>query len=143
MKMLLVLFVAAFAAQAPSAVAAEEDPRRVVEAYYAAIDRGDYHTAYLLWDRQGQASGKGFAAFRDGFTATARSRVVTGSPTNGDAGMSQQWVDVPVDVHATLKNGRRQHFRGYYRLHRIMPGVGAPADAEKWHLSSAKLIPVR
>lgn len=46
--MLLVLFIAAVAALAPSAVAAEEDPRLVVEAYYAAIDTGDCHTAYLL-----------------------------------------------------------------------------------------------
>ncbi|YBV95253.1 hypothetical protein M1D80_16645 [Phyllobacteriaceae bacterium JZ32] len=141
--MLLVLLVAAVAVLSPPAIAAEDDPRQVVEAYYAAIDRGDYRAAYLLWDRQGQASGKSFTAFRKGFADTARSRAVTGSPTNGDAGMNQQWVDVPVDVHATLKNGRRQHFRGFYRLHRFAPGIGAPADAEKWHLFSAQLVPVR
>ncbi|GGA87792.1 hypothetical protein GCM10011491_14420 [Brucella endophytica] len=141
--MLRALLFAALVLLAPSVATADEDPRRVVEAYYAAIDKGDYQSAYQLWDRQGQASGKSFAAFRDGFLSTARSRVVTGSPTNGDAGMSQQWIDVPVNVHATLTNGRRQHFRGYYRLHRIAPGVGAPADAEKWHISAAKLLPMR
>ncbi|KXF77961.1 hypothetical protein ATN84_24400 [Paramesorhizobium deserti] len=141
--MLRALFAAAIAVLAPFPATAEEDPRRAVEAYYAAIDRKDYRTAYQLWDQQGQASGKSFTTFRDGFMATARSSVITGSPTNGDAGMSQQWVDVPVDVHATLKNGGAQHFRGHYRLHRIVPGIGAPADAEKWRLSSAKLVPVR
>jgi hypothetical protein len=137
------LLIAAVAALGSSVAVAEEDPRRAVEAYYAAIDKGDYHGAYLLWDRQGQASGKSFAAFREGFAATAQSRVVTGSPTNGDAGMNQQWVDVPVDVHATLKSGVHQHFRGFYRLHRFAPGAGAPADAEEWRLFSAKLAPVR
>lgn len=48
--MLLVLLVAAVAVLTPPAIAAEEDPRHVVEAYYAAIDRGDYRTAYMLWD---------------------------------------------------------------------------------------------
>ncbi|MEN2980834.1 hypothetical protein WG924_26960 [Tistrella sp. 25B02-3] len=142
MKMLPALIFAAIAAVVPSVVAAEEDPRCVLDAYYAAIDRKDYRAAYLLWDRQGQASGQSFTAFRDGFDATAQSRVVTGRPVNGDAGMSQRWVDVPVDVHAVLTDGRRQHFRGHYTLHRVVPGVGASAEAERWHLFSARLAPV-
>ena len=78
-----------------------------------------------------------------GRSATAHSRVVAGTPVNGDAGMSQRWVDVPVDVYATLKNGRRQHFRGRYTLHRVVAGVGAPAAQQHWHIASARLTPVR
>ena len=117
--------------------------RHTVERYYAAIDRGDFRAAYVMWDQDGRASGKSYANFAAGFAQTARSRVVTGTPTNGDAGMSQRWVDVPVDVYATLKNGRRQHFRGRYTLHRIVEGTGAPVARTRWHLSSARLTVVR
>lgn len=134
---------ATFAAPVTAAETSPAAARRVVERYYAAIDRGDFRTAFRAWDGNGTASGKSYAVFRQGFAATARSRVVTRPATNGDAGMSQRWVDVPVDVYATLKNGRRQHFRGRYTLHRVVAGVGAPADRLNWHISSARLIAVR
>ncbi|WP_137861962.1 MULTISPECIES: hypothetical protein [unclassified Sphingomonas] len=133
---------------APSAALAQDAgtpaaARRTVESYYAAIERGDFHAAYAAWDEGGKASGKSFAGFRQGFAATAHSRVVTGAPRNADAGMSQRWIEVPVDVYATLKNGRRQHFRGSYTLHRVVEGVSDnPADS-RWHLSRAKLAAVR
>lgn len=135
----LVAPVAAHAQDAGSPAAA----RRTVENYYAAIERGDFRAAYAAWDDGGKASGKSYADFRQGFAATAHSRVVTGTPRNADAGMSQRWIEVPVDVRATLKNGRRQHFRGSYTLHRVVAGVSDnPADS-RWHLSKAKLVAIR
>lgn len=119
------------------------DPEQVVQAYYAAIDRKDYATAYRLWDHEGTASGKSLAGFSKGFAQTAHSRVTTATPVEGDAGMSQRWVEVPVDVHATLSNGKRQHFRGRYTLHRVVEGVGASRASERWHIASATLKPVR
>lgn len=131
--------VAAHAQDAGSPAAA----RRTVENYYAAIERGDFRAAYAAWDNSGKASGKSYASFRQGFAATAHSRVVTGTPRDADAGMSQRWITVPVDVYATLKNGRRQHFRGSYTLHRVAEGVSDnPADS-RWHLSKAKLVAAR
>jgi hypothetical protein len=132
---------------APAAAHAQEpgpqDARDTVQAYYAAIERGDFRTAYGLWDRGGQASGKSFAAFRQGFAATAHSRVETGRPGPVDAGMSQRWITIPVDVYATLKNGKRQHFRGAYMLHRVVAGVSDNRADTRWHLSSARLVAVR
>lgn len=133
----------AITAAAPAVAAPATSPaaaRQLVQAYYAALDRGAFRTAYAMWDQNGAASGKSYAAFRAGFAMTASTRVVTGTPTNPDAGMSQRWIDVPVDVYATLKNGKRQHFRGRYTLHRVVAGVGAPPSQQSWHLSSAKLI---
>jgi hypothetical protein len=117
--------------------------KQTVERYYAAIDRGDFRAAYLAWDDGGRASGKSFDRFRQGFAATARSRVVAGAPYGADAGMSQRWIQVPVEVFATLKNGKRQHFRGSYTLHRVAEGVGAPVSKTRWHIASAKLVVVR
>lgn len=115
----------------------------VIQHYYAAINRGDYRAAFLAWDRDGAASGRTFASFRRGFAQTATTRVVTQAPINADAGMSQRWIDVPVEVQAVLKNGTRQRFRGSYTLHRVVPGVGAPAARLNWHIASAKLVVAR
>jgi hypothetical protein len=131
--------VAASAQDAASPAAA----RQTVERYYAAIERGDFRGAYAAWDRGGKASGKSFASFRQGFAATAHSRVATGTPIDGDAGMSQRWIDVPVDVYATLKNGKRQHFRGSYTLRRVVAGVSADPNATRWHIARARLVAVR
>ncbi|RYY47314.1 MAG: hypothetical protein EOP59_01370 [Sphingomonadales bacterium] len=140
------ILLALLAAPLPALAQGADSPEAasgVIQVYYAAIDRGNFRGAYRLWDRNGAASGKSFATFRQGFASTARTRVTTGTPRNGDAGMSQRWIDVPVDVHATLKNGKRQHFRGYYRLHRVVEGVSPrPADS-RWHIASAKLVAVR
>lgn len=140
------LALLAFPALIAAAPAPEDGPvqaRALIQNYYAAIDRGDFRSAYAMWDNGGQASGKSFAAFRAGFAATARSRVVASVPRNEDAGMSQRWIEVPVDVYATLKNRRAQHFRGTYTLHRVAPGVGAAASQMRWHIASARLVAVR
>lgn len=117
--------------------------RAVVRSYYAAIERGDFRTAYRMWDRDGQASGKSYATFRQGFAATAHSRVIAGPPVNGDSGMSQSWIDVPVEVFATLKNGRHQHFRGRYTLRRVAAGVSSNPAATRWHIAKARLVAIR
>ncbi|MEP9359192.1 hypothetical protein [Sphingomonas sp. KR3-1] len=143
MRALVLTALLALSAPALAQEPGPQDARDTVSAYYAAIERGDFRTAYGLWDRGGQASGKSYASFRQGFAATAHSRVETRTPRNGDAGMSQRWIEVPVDVYATLKNGKRQHFRGAYTLHRVVAGVSSnPADSN-WHLSKAKLVAVR
>ncbi|WP_051936965.1 hypothetical protein [Erwinia sp. 9145] len=126
-----------------TAGSAPVDPRQIVEAYYAALEHKEYRSAYLYWSRAGEASGKTCKQFRDGFSQTAHTRVITGKAENADAGMSQRWIDVPVDVFATLKSGQQQHFHGRYTLHRVARGVGASAEAEQWHLYSAKLKIVR
>ena len=142
LPILIALLTAPLPAMAQGA-GSPEAASGVIQTYYAAIDRGNFRGAYRLWDGDGRASGKSYANFRAGFSATAHTRVVTGTPRNGDAGMSQRWIDVPVDVWATLKNGKRQHFVGYYRLHRVVEGVSAnPADS-RWHIASAKLSVAR
>ena len=130
------------AVQAAAPATSPQAAVQLVQSYYAAIDRGDYRTAYQAWDQNGAASGQSFAQFRAGFAQTRSVRVVAGAPVNPDAGMSQRSIQVPVDVYATLKNGKRQHFRGTYTLHRVVEGVGAPAGQLSWHISSAKLAPV-
>jgi hypothetical protein len=143
MRTLIALAALSLAAPALAAPATSNGAARlVVQRYYAALNRGDYKTAYALWDQGGASSGQSYAAFRAGFAQTKSTRVITGTPNNPDAGMSQRWIDVPVDVYATLKSGTKQHFKGKYTLHRVVAGVGAPLSQQSWHLSSVKLAKV-
>ncbi len=138
----LLLFAALASSAASAPATSPQAARAVIENYYGAINRGDYRSAYLAWDQNGSASGQSYVKFRAGFAQTRSVRVVTQPPINPDAGMSQRRIDVPVDVYATLKNGRRQHFRGRYTLHRVVEGVGAPAKQLSWHIASADLVAV-
>ncbi|TPG43101.1 hypothetical protein EAH79_04605 [Sphingomonas koreensis] len=111
----------------------------VVERYYDAIDRGDFRTAYAQWDRDGQASNQSFAQFQRGFAQTASVSVDAGAPTNGEGAAGSVFVDVPVTVHATLKDGTEQRFAGRYTLRRVNDVDGASAEQLRWHLDSAVL----
>ncbi len=148
-KKISMLLLAVFTAATAHPVMAQNDDRGpaaarlVVENYYKAIDTADYRAAYRLWGEGGggggSASGKTFAVFRHGFASTTRSRVVTGAPTNGDAGAGSIYIDVPVEVFATLKDGRKQHFRGKYTLRRVNDVDGATQEQLDWHIASATL----
>jgi len=138
--LVVALVVAPFgSAHAEADYASPAAARTIVEEYYKAIDERDYRTAYRLWGGEGSASGKTYSRFRQGFAQTAHSRVMTDAPVNGDAAMGSVYVDVPVEVFATLKNGRKQHFRGYYTLRRVNDVDGASSAQLHWHLTSSML----
>lgn len=115
------------------------DAVAVVDRYYRALDRGDFRGAYALWGGGGAASGKSYPAFARGFAATAHTRVVTGRAGLPEGAAGSIYVEVPVEVYATLKNGRRQHFRGTYLVRRINGVDGATPAQLRWHLDSARL----
>jgi hypothetical protein len=119
-----------------------EQARGVVQRYYAAIERGDYRSAYRLWSGKGQASGQSYAAFTRGFARTAHTRVVAGAPIDGEGAVGSVFITVPVRVYATLKNGRHQRFAGQYILRRVNDVDGATREQLSWHLTSATLRPV-
>jgi len=124
---------------------AEKSPaaaRDVVRRYYAAIDRRDYGTAYALWSGGGRASGQSAAAFANGFAKTARTRVSAGAPVNGEGAAGSLFIEVPVEVDATLDDGTRQRFAGRYVLKRINDVPGASADQLRWRIAGARLTPV-
>jgi hypothetical protein len=111
----------------------------VVERYYAAIDARDYSTAYALWGDGGERSGKSADAFAQGFADTRSSTVrITGNaPVEGAAG--SLYAEIPVEVTATLGDGRRQRFTGTYVLRRVNDVDGSTAAQRRWHIDSAKL----
>jgi len=141
---LVAVLVGTLVAAAPPIAAQTRpaDAAAVVVDYYRAIDRGDFQAGYALWGDHGRASGKRYAAFARGFAATARTRAAVGRPGRAEGAAGSVYVTVPVEVHATLKNGRRQHFRGSYVLRRVGDVPGATPTQRAWHIDSARLRPV-
>ena len=130
---------AAAVSEAEKAPAAARD---VVRRYYAAIDRRDYGTAHALWADDGRASGQSAAAFANGFAKTARTRVSAGAPGRPEGAAGSLFVEVPVEVDATLDDGTRQRFVGRYVLKRANAVPGASAEQLRWRIARASLEPV-
>jgi eukaryotic-like serine/threonine-protein kinase len=95
---LLLPLTAATPADAASA------PAAVVEAYYDAINAGDYQTA---WDLGGKNFGGSFDRFADGFDDTLYD-FVTIDYTSGDV--------VHIDLDAEQDNGSDHEFVGTYTV---------------------------
>lgn len=131
------------AAVVPDAEKTPAAARQVVERYYAAIDRRDYADAYALWSAGGQASGQSAAAFAAGFAQTASTRVRAGMPTNGEGAAGSLFIEVPVEVDATLADGTRQRFAGHYTLRRVNDVAGATAEQLRWRIAGARLTKLR
>ena len=116
--------------------------RRVLESYYAAITAGDYERAYSYWGDSGRASGQSFLEFVAGFAETRRSvvEVREGGRVEGAAG--SRYLQLPVRVTATRKDGTQQQFEGTYTLRRAVVDGASPPD-RRWHLYDGALSPVR
>ena len=121
--------------RSPAAAAA------VVQRYYAALNAGDYDTAWQQWGDDGRP-GQTRAAFERGFAHTRTTRVTIGTLPPGDGAAGSLYQPVPVTVEATLDDGRRQRFRGEYVVRRVNDVDGASPGQLRWHIDSARLKPV-
>lgn len=128
------------AREAPGDEAA--DAMDVIRAYYRAIREHRYADAWRLWDAGGAASGKSLDEFQSGFTETAGVEVTLGTPGPLGAAAGSRYLEIPVRVVATLRNGTRQEFAGAYTLRRSVVD-GATPEQQSWRIYSAKLRQVR
>ncbi|MEH3106417.1 MAG: hypothetical protein PGN09_03785 [Sphingomonas fennica] len=137
----------ACAAQDRAAPAAcRPDPRSaeaavaVVRLYYAAIDAGDFATAWAQWGPGGQP-GRDYAAFVAGFATTRSATVAVTGAVESDAGAGSIYATVPVAIKAIETDGRRRLYSGSYVLRRVNDVDGASAAQRRWHIASARLVP--
>ncbi len=149
---LLLLFTAAFilacslsaiepatAVTQPASEKTGEAARKVVERYYAELDRGHYEVAYRLWRGDGSSSGKSLQDFTVGFADTAHTNVVTDAPTDGEGAAGSSYVTIPVRVTAKLKDGTRRQYVGKYVMRRCNDVDGCTLEDRRWHINSASL----
>lgn len=110
----------------------------VVDAYYAAIDAGDFDRAYALWADGGSRSGQTPQQFAQGFRDTGRVAVQPGEPGRVEGAAGSRYVEIPVSVTATATDGRVRRSVGAYVLRRAVVD-GADADQRAWRIESAEL----
>ena len=110
----------------------------VIRAYYEAIAARDFRRAYLEWDGAGAASGQTFDAFAAGFSNTASVTASVGEPGPIEAAAGSRYVEIPVTIAATTRDGVAQRFHGSYVLRRSEVD-GATAEQRRWHIDSAKI----
>lgn len=130
-----------------TAVPAQAEPTpadavAVVDAYYSAIAANQYPRAYALWSGGGQASGQSAQQFAGGFADTASVSVDIGTPGRIDAAAGSRYIEIPVSVTATRRDGSVHHYAGAYTLRRAVVD-GASADQRAWRIASADLREVR
>lgn len=110
----------------------------VVRAYYAAIARGNYGRAYVLWADSGAASGQTFDEFQAGFALTASVDAGIGLPGRIEGAAGSRYISVPIEIRARLANGGEQCFSGSYTLrYSVVPG--AMPEQQAWRIQSAEL----
>ncbi|HKY97562.1 MAG TPA: hypothetical protein VJL35_06880 [Gemmatimonadaceae bacterium] len=124
--------------QSPRESDGASEPASLIRRYYEQIDSGDLRSAYALWARGGQASGKSFDDFAAGFAETSEARVMVGDSIRIEGAAGSQYAMIPVSVDASLKSGESQHFEGTYTLRRSMVD-GATPEQRTWRIESAEL----
>ena len=114
------------------------DAVAVVRNYYAAINDRDYAQAWSLWSDGGHASGQTLPQFVDGFANTAHADAEIGAPGDVEGAAGSRFVQVPVTLEATARDGSVQRYVGTYTLRRVVVD-GATPDQQAWHIASATL----
>ena len=110
----------------------------VVQEYYKAINARDHRKAYELWSGKGEASGKSFEAFREGFAETVSTEIDTsGEPGTPEGAAGSQYIGIPGIITARTTDGKTQKFWGEYVMRRSMVD-GATAEQREWRIYSAK-----
>jgi hypothetical protein len=112
------------------------DALRVLQAYYQAIDAGNYPRAYTYWENNGTASQQSYTMFVEGFANTESVTLAMGQAQN-NAAAGSVYAEVPVVVLGPQRDGSRQSFCGHYRLRRAnVP----PFDTFGWRIKQASIV---
>ena len=115
-----------------------EDAAALVREYYAALAARDFTRAHALWSDAGSGSGQTLAQFSAGFAQTTTVQVQTGQPGAVEGAAGSRYVEIPVSVQTTLRNGTTQRAIGHYVLRRAMVD-GASVEQRSWRIASADL----
>lgn len=118
-----------------------QDAVAVLRDYYAAINRQDFQQAWSAWSDGGRSSGQTPQQFADGFAGTAQVALQVGAPGPMEGAAGSRYIEIPVTIDATQRDGSVRRYIGSYTLRRAM--VDGATDVQRaWHIASASLHPV-
>lgn len=124
-------------AQAQSASSTAEDAVQLIRNYYRWINQKKYQGAFNIWEKRedGYAvNGQSFDKFAGGFSDTASVSVEIGAPGEIEGAAGSNYIQIPVVISATSKDGSRQKFAGTYTMR-----SSNVADDKSWYINSAKV----
>lgn len=119
-----------------------DDAVAVVREYYAAINRGEFAQAQALWADEGRASGQTPQQFANGFAETTGVSVELMAPGRVGAAAGSRFVEVPVALTASRRDGSQRRYVGAYTLRRAMVDDATPGQ-RAWRIASADIREVR
>ena len=122
------------AATEPSA----QDAAAVIRDYYAAIDQHNYAHAWALWSDGGHASAQTPQQFADGYADTTDVTAQVAAPGRVDAAAGSRYIEIPVTITASRRDGSEHQYTGVYTLRRAVVD-GATAEQRAWRIASASL----
>ena len=114
------------------------DAVAVLREYFAAINSGNFARAYALWSDGGRASGQSPQGFADGFADTTGISVELLPPGRVDAAAGSRFVEVPVNLRASLRDGGERRLTGDFTLRRAVVD-GATPEQRAWRIASSDL----
>lgn len=115
-----------------------QDAVAVLRDYYGAINAGDFARSYALWADGGRASGQSPQQFAEGFAQTRGVSVQIGEPGAMGAAAGSRFIEVPVTLDATQRDGSTHHYTGSFTLRRAVVD-GATDEQRAWRIASASL----
>lgn len=115
-----------------------QDAVAVIHDYYSAISHAGFEHAWGLWSDGGHASGQTPQQFADGYADTASVNVRTQAPTHLDAAAGSRYIEIPVTITASRRDGSEHQYSGSYTLRRSTVD-GATGDQRAWRIASANL----
>ncbi|GAB3377593.1 hypothetical protein [Lysobacter fragariae] len=118
-----------------------DDAIVVVRDYYAAINAGDFGRAQSQWADGGRASRQSPEQFAGGFADTTGVSLEVMAPGDVEGAAGSRYIEVPVAITATRRDGSQHRFAGTYVLRRSVVD-GASDEQRAWRISSARIHPV-
>lgn len=115
-----------------------QDAVAVIHDYYSAINQAGFAHAWGLWSDHGRASGQTPQQFADGYADTAHVNVQTQAPTHLDAAAGSRYIEIPVTITASRRDGSEHRYSGTYTLRRSTVD-GSTADQRAWRIATANL----
>lgn len=118
------------------------DAVAVMDAYYSEINRGSFARAYALWSDGGRASGQSPQQFANGFANATGVAVELMQPGRVDAAAGSRYIEVPVAITTTYRDGSQRKYVGAYTLRRAVVD-GASEEQRAWRIASADIREVQ
>ena len=109
-----------------------------IREYYANINARSFGRAYVLWSGNGGSSGQSPQQFANEFAETTGISVQIQQPGAIDAATGARFIEVPVAVAATQRDGSLRNYAGAFTL-RYSVVDGATPEQRNWRITSADL----